>query len=173
LFKGKLVTLCGRITQIPLSINGTSVEEEFEVIKFIENNTQFSALLGKTWIEKDQTRRNEEKETLEKKKQDLIDFMTRKITYLMEEQGNRSKLFDTRDLDVKVVRTLEEPQRTKMNVPDDEEVFPLNPKNEYRQHEVTMSKEDKNQNEKRITKMKLIGKKYRKTSKKKAQIKRL
>jgi hypothetical protein len=34
-FKGKLVTLCGRITQISLSINGTSVEEEFEFIKFI------------------------------------------------------------------------------------------------------------------------------------------
>jgi len=48
LFKGKLVTLCGRITQISLSINGTSVEEEFEVIKFIENNAPFSALLGKT-----------------------------------------------------------------------------------------------------------------------------
>jgi hypothetical protein len=41
--------------------------------------------------------------------------MTRKIVYLMEEQGNRSKLFDTRDFDVKVVRTLEEPQRTKIN----------------------------------------------------------
>jgi hypothetical protein len=54
LFKGKLVTLCGRITQISLSINGTSVEEEFEVIKFIENNAPFLALLGKTWIEKDQ-----------------------------------------------------------------------------------------------------------------------
>jgi hypothetical protein len=88
-------------------------------------------LLSKTWIEKDQIRRNEEKETLEKKKQDLIDFMTRNIAYLMEEQGNRSKLFDTRNLDVEVVRTLEEPQRTEMNVPDDEEVFPLNTKNKY------------------------------------------
>jgi hypothetical protein len=57
--------------------------------------------------------------------------MTRKITYLMEEQGDRLKLFDTRDLDVEVVRTLEEPQRTEMNVPDDEEVFPLNSKKEY------------------------------------------
>jgi hypothetical protein len=168
LFKGKLVTLCGRITQIPLRINGTSVEEEFEVIKFIENNTPFSYLLGKTWIEKYQIRRNEENETLEKKKQDLINFMTRKITYLLEEQGNRSNLFETKDLDVKVVRTLEEPQRTEINVPDDVEVFPLNPKNEYRQRKVTMSEEDKNQNGKRITEMKLIGNKDRILSKKKA-----
>jgi len=60
-----------------------------------------------------------------------------------------------------------------MNVLDDEEVFPLNLKNEYRQREVTMSEEDKNQNGKRITKTNLTGKKDRNLSKKKAQIKRL
>jgi hypothetical protein len=54
LFKVKLVTLCGRITEIPLSINGTSIEEEFEVMKFIANNASFLDLLGKTWIKKDQ-----------------------------------------------------------------------------------------------------------------------
>jgi hypothetical protein len=85
LFKGKLVTLCGRTTQISLGINGTLIEEEFKVIKFIENNAPFLALLGKNWIDKDQIQRKEEKETLEKKKQDLMDFMTRNIAYLMKE----------------------------------------------------------------------------------------
>jgi hypothetical protein len=61
-------------------------------------------LLGKPWIEKDQTRRKEE-EVLEQKKQELKDFMTRRITQLIEEQENRSKLFRTRDLDVEVERT--------------------------------------------------------------------
>jgi hypothetical protein len=37
-----------------MSAHGTSTEEEFEVVKFIENNAPFSMLLGKTWIEKDQ-----------------------------------------------------------------------------------------------------------------------
>jgi hypothetical protein len=36
LFKGKMITLCGRLTQIPMSAHGTSIEEEFEVIKFVE-----------------------------------------------------------------------------------------------------------------------------------------
>jgi len=44
-----------------------STEEEFEIVKFIENNAPFSMLLGKTWIEKDLTRRKEE--PLEQKKQ--------------------------------------------------------------------------------------------------------
>jgi hypothetical protein len=102
-----------------------------------------------------------------------MDFMTRKIAYLMKEQDNKSELFDTRNLDVEVVRTLEEPQGTEMHVPDDEEVLPLKPKKEYRQREVTISDEDKNQNGKRITETKLTGKKARKLSKKKAQIERL
>jgi hypothetical protein len=41
-------------------LNGTSREEEFEVVKFIENNAPFSMLLGKPWIEGDQARRKEE-----------------------------------------------------------------------------------------------------------------
>jgi hypothetical protein len=45
-------------------------------------------LLGKTWIEKDQTRRKEE-EALEQKKKELKDFMTRRIAHLIEEQENR------------------------------------------------------------------------------------
>ena len=53
LFKCKMVTLCGRITQIVMSTHGTSTEEEFEVIRFIEDHAPFPSLLGKTWIEKD------------------------------------------------------------------------------------------------------------------------
>jgi hypothetical protein len=60
LFRGKLITLCGRLTQISMSAHGTSTEEDFEVVKFIENNAPFSMLLGKPWIEKDQARRKEE-----------------------------------------------------------------------------------------------------------------
>jgi hypothetical protein len=67
LFRGKVITLCGILTQTSMSAHGTSTEEEFEVVKFIENNDPFSILLGKTWIEKDQTRRKEE-EALEQKK---------------------------------------------------------------------------------------------------------
>ena len=54
LFKGKMITLCGRVTNIPMISHETSTEEEFEVIKFIENNAPFPLLLGKDWIEKDQ-----------------------------------------------------------------------------------------------------------------------
>jgi len=53
LFKGKMMTLCGRVTIIPVIIHATSTEEEFEVIKFVENNAPFLLLLGNTWIEKD------------------------------------------------------------------------------------------------------------------------
>jgi hypothetical protein len=67
LFRGKLITLCGRLTQISMSTNGTSTEEEFEVVKFIENNATFAMLLGKPWIERDHARRKEE-EVLEQKK---------------------------------------------------------------------------------------------------------
>ena len=54
LFKGKMITLCGRLTQIYMIAHGTSTEEEFEIIKFVENNAPFDILLGKTQIEKDQ-----------------------------------------------------------------------------------------------------------------------
>ena len=60
LFRGKLITLCGNLTQISMNANGTSTEEYFEVFKFIEKSAPFSILLGKTWIEKDQARRKEE-----------------------------------------------------------------------------------------------------------------
>jgi hypothetical protein len=59
LFREKLITLCGRLTQISMNAKGTSTEEEFKVVKFIENNTPFSMSLGKPWIERDQTKRKE------------------------------------------------------------------------------------------------------------------
>jgi hypothetical protein len=70
-----------------MSAHGNSIEEEFEVVKFIENNSPFSMLLGKPWIEGDQAKRKEE-EILEQKKKELNDFMTRRITHLIEEQEN-------------------------------------------------------------------------------------
>jgi hypothetical protein len=51
LFKGKMITLCVRLTHVPMISHGTSTEEEFEVIKFVENNALFALLLGNTWIE--------------------------------------------------------------------------------------------------------------------------
>jgi hypothetical protein len=38
LFRGKLIILCGKLTQIPMTVNGTSTEEDFEIIKFIEDS---------------------------------------------------------------------------------------------------------------------------------------
>jgi hypothetical protein len=79
LFKGKMITLCGRVTNVPMIAHETSTEVEFEVIRFVENNDPFSLLLGKTWIEKDQIRRKAEEEATEQKKQELRDFITKKI----------------------------------------------------------------------------------------------
>jgi hypothetical protein len=83
-----------------MNVNGTSTEEDFEIIRFIENGARFTILLGKPWIERDQARRQEEEEVLEQKKQELKEFMTRRITHLIEEQKNKLKLFNTRDPDV-------------------------------------------------------------------------
>jgi hypothetical protein len=57
-----MINLCGRLAQIPMNANGTSIEEYFEIIKFIENNAPFTMILGKPWIERDQARRKEEEE---------------------------------------------------------------------------------------------------------------
>jgi hypothetical protein len=102
-----------------------------------------------------------------------MEFMTRRITYLMEEKENRSKLLNTRDLDVKAIRELEEPQKTEIPNPYDEGVLPLDLKKESQHRKVTMSREDKNQKGKRMTEMKLTGKNARKISKKRANIKKL
>ena len=155
-----------------MSTHGTSTEEEIEVIIFIEDRAPFPALLGKIWIEKDQIQKKEEKEALEQKKQELMEFMSRRISYLMKEQEDRPKPLNTRDLGIKVIRALEEPQKTEIPNPYDG-VLPLYLKKEPKQLEVTMSREDKNQNGKRMTKTKLTGKKARKLSKKRAKIEKL
>jgi hypothetical protein len=172
LFRGKLITLCGRLTQISMSAHGTSTEEDFEIVKFIENNAPFAILLGKPWIEMDQARRKEE-EVLEQKKQELKDFMTRRITHLIEEQENRSKLLRTRNLDVEVERTQADSQTSRTPTPDREDVLLSDPMKESQQREVTMPKGDKNQNGKRITETKTTGKKAKKLSKKREKIERL
>jgi hypothetical protein len=56
LFRGKMINLCGRLAQIPMTVNGTSTKEDFEIIKFTENNAPFTMLLGKPWIDRDQDR---------------------------------------------------------------------------------------------------------------------
>ena len=109
-----------------MTTHGTSTEEYFEVVKFIESSTPFDMLLGKTLIEKDQARRKEE-EVLEQKKQELKYFMTRRITHLIEEQENRSKLLRTRKLDVEVKRTQEDSQKTKVPTPERENILLSNP----------------------------------------------
>jgi hypothetical protein len=84
LFRGKLINLSGKLTQISMHANGNSTEEDIKIVKFIENNTPLTMLLGKPWIEKDQARRKEEEEVLEQKKQELKYFMTIRITHLIE-----------------------------------------------------------------------------------------
>ena len=79
-----MVTLCGRVTNVPTIANGTSTIEEFEVIKFVENNAPFALLLGKTWIEKDQNRRKAKEEATKHKNKELRDFMARKIVRLIQ-----------------------------------------------------------------------------------------
>jgi hypothetical protein len=66
--------------------------------------------------------------------------MTRRIAHLIEEQENRSKLFNTRDPDVEAARTLEDSKNTEVPISDKEEVLPLSPKRESPQYEVIMSK---------------------------------
>jgi hypothetical protein len=109
LLRGKLVNLCGKLAQIPMTVNGTSTEEDFEIIKFVEDSAPFSMLIGKPWINGDQARRKEEEKVLEQKKQELKDFMTRRIMHLIEEQKKRSKIFNTSNSDVEAKRTLEDP----------------------------------------------------------------
>jgi hypothetical protein len=173
IFKRKLIKLCGKLTQIPMNANGTSTEEYFEIINFFENDSPFTMLLGKPWIERDHARRKEEVEVLEQKKQDLKEFITRKITHLVEEHNNRSKPFNTSNPDVEVARTLEEPLKIEVTILDKEEGSPANLRKGSQQREVTMSKEDKNQNGKMHTEMKITGKKARKLSKKISKIDKL
>ena len=92
---------------------------------------------------------------------------------MIEEHENRSKLYRIRNLDVKVIRTPEGSQKTKFSISDREEMLYLDPKKEPQQCEVTISKENRNQNGKRTTETKLTRKKSRKLSKKREKIKKL
>jgi len=56
--------------------------------------------------------------------------MARRISQLIEEHENRSKLVVTRNIDVEVARTLGDPQKTELLTLDKEEVLPLNPRKE-------------------------------------------
>ena len=38
LFRGKPINLCGKLVRIPMNSNGTSIEEDFKIVKFVENN---------------------------------------------------------------------------------------------------------------------------------------
>jgi predicted phage tail protein len=116
LFKRKMITLCGRITNVPIIVHGTSTEEEFEVIRFVGDNAPFPLLLGKTWIEKDRITRKVEEEAIENKKQELMDFIAKKIDRLIEEREDKSKQqskvttqegHEARELVVKVERMQE------------------------------------------------------------------
>ena len=89
-----------------MNINGTLTKEDFEIIKFFEDNALFTMLIGKPWIDREQARWREEEKFLEQKKQELKDFMTRRIVHLIEEQKSRSQMFNTRKRDVKAKRTL-------------------------------------------------------------------
>jgi hypothetical protein len=89
-FRGKLVNLCVRLAWICMTVNGTSTEEDFEIIKFIEDNAPFTMLIGKPWIDREHARRREEEKFLEQKKKELKYFMTRRITHLIEEYKRRT-----------------------------------------------------------------------------------
>jgi hypothetical protein len=180
LFKGKMITLCGRVTNVPMISHGTSTEEEFEVIKFVENNTPFALLLGKTWIEKDQIRRKAEEEATEQKKKELRDFMTRKIKRLIEEQENKSKQQRARELAIEAGRTQESLKNLSIQersafTPEivREEVLPLKPLEDPQQCEVTTLREEKNKNGKTNPETQITGKKARKLSKKKEKLEKL
>jgi hypothetical protein len=180
LFKGKMITLCGRVTNIPMISHETSTEEDFEVIRFVENNAPFPLLLGKTWIEKDQIRRQAEEEATEKKKKELRDFIARRIDRLIEEREVESKQQNEREVVVNFERAQEglkdlSMQEESMSTQDlvRKEVLSLNPLKEHQQREVTTLRTDKNKNGKRNPETQITGKKARKLSKKKAKLEKL
>jgi TPP-dependent 2-oxoacid decarboxylase len=73
-------------------------------------------------------------------------------------------------LDDEVDRTLKEPLRTEKYVG---QVIPMDMKKEPQHCEVTMPREEKNPNEKRMTETKLTRKKSRKLMKKKEKLEKL
>jgi hypothetical protein len=99
--------------------------------------------------------------------------MARRITQLIEEHENKSKLFDTRSPYVKTEKALGDSQKIGVSVLDIDEVVPLSLERGPQQYDVPMPKENKNQNGKITIEMKLMGKKARKMSKKKDKIENL
>jgi hypothetical protein len=176
-FKGKMITLCGRVTNLLMITHGTSTKEEFEVIKFVENNTSFALFLGKTLIERDHIKRKEKEEATEQKKQELRDFMARKITRLIEEKEDKSKKLRTIKLVVEIERTQESLKNLSMKERREptpeivrEEVLHSNPLKDPWQCEVTTLREDNNKNGKRNPVTQIRGKKARNINKKKAKL---
>ena len=129
--------LCGKITQIPMTVIGTLTKEDFEIIKFVEDNAPFTMLIEKPWIDREQAIRREEQKVLEQKKQELKDFMTRRITHLIEEHKRRLHIFNISNSDVEAKRTLEDLQKIELPIFDIEEVLSRNPKKDFPQREVT------------------------------------
>ena len=62
---------------------------------------------------------------------------------MIEKKENISQLFHNNDVDIKVSRTLEDPQKIEIPILDKEEGSPSNLRKESQQREVTMPKEDK------------------------------
>jgi hypothetical protein len=127
-FRGKLVKLCGRLARIFMTLNGTSMEEDFEIIKFVEDSAPFTMLIGKPWINREQARQREEGKVLEQKKKELKDFMTKRIVHLIEEQKSRLQIFNISAPNVEAKRTLEDPQKIELPIFDTEEVLSRKPK---------------------------------------------
>jgi hypothetical protein len=114
-------------------------------------------LFGKTWIEKDRIIRKAEEESTEKKKQELRDFITRKIDQLIEEREGKSKKQKARELASKIERMKEglkdlSMQERSISTQEvvREGILTSEPVRAHQQCEVTMLGEYKNKNGKRI-----------------------
>jgi hypothetical protein len=71
--------------------------------------------------------------------------MARRITHILEEQENQSKLLNTKDMDVEVERTHDDwrhlsAQESRAPTPEIEEVLPLNPMEDPPQCEVIIKR---------------------------------
>jgi hypothetical protein len=180
LFKGNMITLCVRVINVPMISHGTSTEEEFEVIKFVENNAPFPLLLGKTWIKKDWIRRKAKEEATKKKNKELRDLIARRIDQLVEEREVESKQQNEREVDINFEREQEglkdlSMQEESMSTQDlvRKEVLPLNSLKEYHQCKVTMLRKDKNKNGKKNPETQITGNKARNFSKKKSKLEKI
>ena len=93
--------------------------------------------------------------------------------HLIEEQKSISQIFNISTSGVKDKIKIEDLQKIELPIFYIEVVLSRNPRKYFQQREVTKTTEDKHQNGKRITEMKLTGKKARKLSKKRAKIEKL